>query len=32
MWGDPLTPHSLENVGSKELRTITVEMKRAGTG
>jgi mannose-6-phosphate isomerase-like protein (cupin superfamily) len=32
VWGDPLTPHSLENVGSKELRTITVEMKRAGTG
>jgi mannose-6-phosphate isomerase-like protein (cupin superfamily) len=32
LWGDPLTPHSLENVGSKELRTITVEMKRAGTG
>jgi mannose-6-phosphate isomerase-like protein (cupin superfamily) len=30
VWGAPLTPHSLENVGSKELRTITVEMKRAG--
>jgi mannose-6-phosphate isomerase-like protein (cupin superfamily) len=32
VWGDPLTPHSLENVGSTELRTITVEMKHAGTG
>jgi beta-alanine degradation protein BauB len=27
VWGAPLTPHSLENVGAKELRTITVEMK-----
>ena len=26
-WGGPLTPHSLENVGNKEFRTITVEMK-----
>jgi hypothetical protein len=26
-WGAPLTPHSLENVGSKEFRTLTVEMK-----
>jgi hypothetical protein len=27
VWGAPLTPHSLENVGSDEFRTITVEMK-----
>jgi hypothetical protein len=27
VWGAPLTPHSLENVGSKEFRTLTVEMK-----
>ena len=26
-WGAPLTPHSLENVGSEEFRTLTVEMK-----
>jgi hypothetical protein len=26
-WGAPLTPHSLENVGSQEFRTLTVEMK-----
>jgi hypothetical protein len=26
-WGAPLTPHSLENVGTKEFRTLTVEMK-----
>lgn len=26
-WGAPLPPHSLENVGQRELRTITVEMK-----
>jgi hypothetical protein len=26
-WGGPLTPHSLENVGSEEFRTLTVEMK-----
>ncbi len=30
-WGSPLTPHSLENVGSEEFRTLTVEMKD-GTG
>lgn len=29
-WGAPLTPHSLENVGGQEFRTITVEMKDAG--
>ncbi len=27
VWGAPLTPHSLENVGSVEFRTLTVEMK-----
>ena len=27
MWGEPLTPHSLENVGDGELRNITVELK-----
>lgn len=27
VWGEPLTPHSLENVGSHELRNITVELK-----
>jgi hypothetical protein len=26
-WGAALPPHSLENVGTTELRTITVEMK-----
>jgi hypothetical protein len=27
VWGAPLTPHSLENVGTHELRTLTAEMK-----
>ena len=27
VWGAPLTPHSLENVGGNEFRTLTVEMK-----
>jgi hypothetical protein len=27
VWGAPLTPHSLENVGSEEFHTLTVEMK-----
>jgi len=26
-WGAPLTPHTFENVGSQEFRTLTVEMK-----
>jgi hypothetical protein len=26
--GRPLTPHSLENVGAKELRNITFELKQ----
>lgn len=32
VWGAPLTPHSFENVGGEEFRTLTVEMKdRAST-
>jgi hypothetical protein len=27
VWGDALSPHSLENVGDHELRNITVELK-----
>jgi len=27
-WGAPLTPHSLTNVGTRELRVIAVEIKR----
>jgi hypothetical protein len=27
VWGGPLMPHSLENVGDQELRNITVELK-----
>ncbi len=26
-WGAPLTPHTFENVGASEFRTLTVEMK-----
>jgi beta-alanine degradation protein BauB len=26
-WGAPLTPHTFENVGTHEFRTLTVEMK-----
>ena len=26
-WGAPLAPHTFENVGSQEFRTLTVEMK-----
>jgi len=26
-WGAPLTPHTFENVGRQEFRTLTVEMK-----
>lgn len=26
-WGEPLPPHSLENVGTAELRVISVEIK-----
>jgi hypothetical protein len=31
IWGAALPPHSLENVGATELRTITVEMKDTAT-
>ena len=31
VWGAPLTPHSLENVGREEFRTLTVEMKDASS-
>jgi quercetin dioxygenase-like cupin family protein len=27
VWGQPLTPHTLENVGDQELRNITIELK-----
>lgn len=27
LWGDPLAPHSLENVGSTPLHVISVELK-----
>jgi hypothetical protein len=27
VWGDVLTPHTLENVGQHELRNITIELK-----
>jgi hypothetical protein len=27
VWGDPLTPHSLQNVGDSVLRNITIELK-----
>lgn len=27
LWSDPLPPHSLTNVGSSDLRVITVEIK-----
>jgi hypothetical protein len=30
VWGAPLTPHSLENVGDQEFHTLTVEMKDEG--
>ena len=29
LWSDPFPPHSLENVGSTELRVIMVEIKQA---
>jgi len=28
LWGPPLGPHSLENVGSTPIRVISVELKR----
>jgi len=30
VWGAPLTPHTFENVGETEFRTLTVEMKDGG--
>ena len=27
LWGDPLPPHSLENVGVAPLRVVSVELK-----
>jgi hypothetical protein len=30
-WGGPLPPHSFENVGPEEFRTLTVEMKQGPT-
>jgi hypothetical protein len=31
-WGAPLAPHTFENVGSQEFRTLTVEMKENDGG
>ena len=30
LWSPPLAPHTLENVGSSELRVISVELKTEG--
>lgn len=30
LWGDPLGPHSLENVGTALLHILSVELKREG--
>ncbi len=30
LWSPPLPPHSLENVGTAEIRVISVELKPAG--
>jgi hypothetical protein len=30
VWCNPLTPHTFQNVGSEEFRTLTVEMKGQG--
>lgn len=32
LWSPPLPPHTLENVGTSELRAISVEVKGAGHG
>jgi quercetin dioxygenase-like cupin family protein len=32
VWGGALTPHSLENVGTTELRNITFELKQVQSG
>jgi quercetin dioxygenase-like cupin family protein len=31
VWAEPLAPHSLENVGTGELRVVSVEVKTHGT-
>lgn len=31
LWSEPLVPHSVENVGDRELRIIAVELKQART-
>jgi hypothetical protein len=28
MWSEPLAPHSLENIGSQDLRVISIELKK----
>ena len=30
MWGEPLPPHTLENVGSAELHVVSTELKDGG--
>jgi hypothetical protein len=30
VWSEPLAPHTLENVGDKELHVISVELKKRG--
>ena len=30
LWGEPLPPHTLENVGSAELRVVSTELKDGG--
>ncbi|HEV2484881.1 MAG TPA: hypothetical protein VGT08_05055 [Terracidiphilus sp.] len=32
VWSGPLAPHTLENVGTSELRAISVEVKSDGMG
>lgn len=32
LWSEPLAPHTLENVGTSELRVISVEVKDARRG
>ena len=31
LWGEPLAPHSLENVGQMALHIISVELKTPGS-
>jgi quercetin dioxygenase-like cupin family protein len=31
LWSEPLAPHSLENVGDRELRVIMIEVKAPGS-